>query len=185
MKKLTSLIIFVGLAINVNGQEEPKNLKEAMDGVKNHWMMGNWERKSSDGTTTVQVSFKWAVKDGVVSVQVSRDGEIFNQGIIGFDSISGKVIGKSMSRRGVSDSEWVVVEGKLFEVVKGKWKNQEGEINQYSFARSHRKVDENTMEVTTHKVDDAGEVGEVVERDGVKRIRKYNRKKPSTTDKDN
>ena len=117
MKKLTSLLIFVGLAISVSGQEEPKNLKEAMDGVKVHWLIGDWERKSSDGTTTVQVSFKWAVKDGVVSVQVSRDGEIFNQGIIGFDSISGKVGGKSMSRRGVSDSEWVVIEGKLFEVV--------------------------------------------------------------------
>ena len=177
MKKLTSLLIFVGLAFNVSGQEEPKNLKEAMDAAKAHWIIGDWETKNADGTTWV-VSFKWAVKDGVVSVQVSRDGEIFNQGIIGFDSISGKVVGKSMSRRGVSDSEWVVIEGKLFEVVKGKWKNQEGEITPFSFARSHRKVDENTMEVTTHKVNDAGEVGEVVERDGVKRIRKYNRKKP-------
>ena len=178
MKKLTSLLIFVGLAISVSGQEEPKNLKEAMDGVKVHWLIGDWERKSSDGTTTVQVSFKWAVKDGVVSVQVSRDGEIFNQGIIGFDSISGKVVGKSMSRRGVSDSEWGVIEGKLFEVVKGKWKNPEGEITPFSFARSHRKVDENTMEAATHRVNDAGEVGEVAERDGVKRISKWNRKKP-------
>ena len=170
--------MFVGLAFNVSGQEEPKNLKEAMDAAKAHWIIGDWERKNEDGTTVV-VSFKWAVKDGVVSVQVSRDGEIFNQGIIGFDSISGKVVGKSMSRRGVSDSEWGVIEGKLFEVVKGKWKNQEGEITPFSFARSHRKVDENTMEVTTHKVNDAGEVGEVALRsDGAKRISKWNRKKP-------
>ena len=177
MKKLTSLIIFVGLAINVSGQEEPKNLKEAMDAAKAHWIIGDWERKNADGTTFV-VSFKWAVKDGVVSLQVSRDGETTNQGVIGFDSASGKVVGKTMSKRGNSDSEWVVIEGKLFEVVKGKWKNPEGEITPFSFARSHRKVDENTMEATTHKVNDAGEVGEVAERDGVKRISKWNRKKP-------
>ena len=48
MKKLTSLIIFVGLAFNVSGQEAPNSLKEAMDAAKNHWMMGDWERKRSN-----------------------------------------------------------------------------------------------------------------------------------------
>ena len=113
-------------------------------------------------------------------VRAELSKEIFgtNKGVIGFDSASGKVVGKTMSKRGNSDSEWVVIEGKLFEVVKGKWKNPEGEITPFSFARSHRKVDENTMEAATHRVNDAGEVGEVAERDGVKRISKWNRKKP-------
>ena len=178
MKKLISLIIFVGLAINVSGQEEPKNLKEAMDAAKAHWIIGDWERKNEDGTTVV-VSFKWAVKDGVVSVQVSRDGETTRQGVIGFDLASGKVVGKTMSGRGVSDSEWTVVDGKLITIIKGAGRNEAGEITPFSFARSRRKVDENTMETTIHKVNDAGEVGEVAERDdGVKRISKWNRKKP-------
>jgi hypothetical protein len=34
------------------------------------------------------------------------------------------------------------------------------------------------METAMHSLNDAGEVGEVVERNGNKMIRKYNRKKP-------
>ena len=176
MKKIISLIIFVGLAINVSGQEEPKNLKEAMDAAKAHWIIGDWETKNAEGTTWV-VSFKWAVKDGVVSLQVTRDGKTTNQGVIGFDSASGKVVGKTMSGSAVSDSEWTVVDGKLITIVKGV-RNQEGEINRYSHARSRRKVDENTMETVVHNLTATGEVGEVAERDGVKRISKWNRKKP-------
>ena len=79
---------------------------------------------------------------------------------------------------GVSDSEWTVVDGKLITIVKGV-RNQEGEINRYSHARSRRKVDENTMETTVHELTVTGEVGEVALRsDGVKRISKWNRKKP-------
>ena len=47
MKKLTLLIIFVGLAIGVSAQEEPKNLKEAMDVAKAHWLIGDWEIKNA------------------------------------------------------------------------------------------------------------------------------------------
>ena len=161
MKKLTSLLIFVGLAINVSGQEEPKNLKEAMDASKAHWIIGDWERKSSDGITVV-VSWKGAVKDGVVSLQVSRDGETTSQGVIGFDSVSGKVVGKTMSKHGNSDNEWTVVDGKLISISKGAWRNEAGEINRFSIARSHHKVDENTMETTVHELTAAGEVGEGV-----------------------
>ena len=178
MKKLTSLLIFVGLAFNVSGQEEPKNLKEAMDASKAHWIIGDWERKNEDGTTVV-VSFKWAVKDGVVSVQVSRDGETTRQGVIGFDLASGKVVGKTMSKLHASDNEWTVVDGKLITISKGAWRNEAGEINRFSIARSRRKVDENTMETTVHELTATGEVGEVALRsDGVKRISKWNRKKP-------
>jgi hypothetical protein len=130
MKKLTSLLIFVGLAINVR------------------------------------------------SLQVSRDGETTSQGVIGFDSASGKVVGKTMSKHGNSDNEWTVVDGKLISISKGAWRNEAGEINRFSIARSHHKVDENTMETTVHELTAAGEVGEVALRsDGVKRISKWNRKK--------
>ena len=178
MKKLTSLLIFVGLAINVSGQEEPKNLKEAMDVAKAHWLIGDWERTRSNGTKQ-QVSYRWAVKDGVISFQVSQGGETTIQGVIGFDSISGKVVGKTMSKLHASDNEWTVVDGKLITISKGAWRNEAGEINRFSIARSRRKVDENTMETTVHELTVTGEVGEVALRsDGAKRISKWNRKKP-------
>ena len=171
--------MFVGLAFNVSGQEEPKNLKEAMDAAKNHWMMGDWERKRSNGTTEI-LSFKWAVKDGVVSVQTKRDGEIFNQGLIGLDSESNEVVGKMMGRRGSANSEWLIIEGKLFEKVKGSWKNEDGLIQSFSFGRHYREIDKDTMEASMHRLSDDGEVGEVFERNGNKMIQKFNRKPRST-----
>jgi hypothetical protein len=177
MKKLTSLLIFVGLAINVSGQEEPKNLKEAMDVAKAHWLIGDWERTRSNGTKQ-QVSYRWAVKDGVISFQVSQGGETTIQGVIGFDSISGKVVGKNMGRGGGVDSEWAVIEGKLIETVKGSRKNQEGEITSISTARFHRKVDENTMEQIHYRVTESGETGEAWKReDGTIYVQTFKRKK--------
>jgi len=175
MKKLTSLIIFVGLAINVSGQEVPNSLKDAMDAAKNHWMMGDWERKRSNGTTEI-LSFKWAVKDGVVSVQTKRDGEIVNEGLIGLDPESNKVVGKMMGRRGSANSEWLIIEGKLFEKVKGSWKNEDGLIQSFSFGRHYREIDKDTMEASMHRLSDDGEVGEVFERNGNKMVQKFNRK---------
>ena len=46
MKNLTSLLMFVGLAFNVGGQDQPANRKEAM--AKVSWLIGDWE---SDRTT--------------------------------------------------------------------------------------------------------------------------------------
>ena len=50
MKKLTSLLIFVGLAFNVSGQEEPKNLKEVF---KADWLIGTWEKKMTKAKSPV------------------------------------------------------------------------------------------------------------------------------------
>jgi len=177
MKKLTSILIFVGLAINVSGQEAPNSLKEAMDAAKNHWMIGDWERKRSNGTTEI-LSFKWAVKDGVVSVQIKRDGEINSQGLIGLDPESNKVVGKMMGRRGSASSEWLIIEGKLFEKMRGSWKNEDGQIQSFSFARHYREIDKDTMEASMHRLNDDGEVGEAIESpNGNKMIQKFDRKK--------
>ena len=180
MKKQISLIIFVGLAINAIGQEVPNNLKEAMDAAKNHWMMGDWERERSNGTTEI-LSFKWAVKDSVVSVQTKRDGEIYTQGLIGIDSESNKVVGKMMGRRGSASSEWLILEGKLFENIRGSWKNADGQIQSFSFARHYREIDKDIMEASMHRLNDDGEVGELIETpNGNKMIRTFNRKPRST-----
>ena len=177
MKKLTSLIIFVGLAINVSGQEAPNSLKEAMDAAKSHWMMGDWERKRSNGGTEI-LTYKWAVKDNVVSVQTKRDGEINSQGLIGFDLESNKVVGKMMGKRGGGSSEWLIIEDKLFEKIEGSMKLANGQIQSFSVYRHHRQIDKDTMEASMRKINDDGSAGEViVAPNGSKMIQKFVRKK--------
>ena len=172
MKKLTSLLIFVGLAINVSGQEEPTNREEAMTKVS--WLIGDWERTGSNGNTQ-QVSYKWAIEN--VAMSITNGGRMQNSGVLGFDRIKGKLIGKSYSRRGHIDTEWSFADGKIIEKLTINVTMQ-GEDREFNIARSYRSVDKNTMETAMHRLDDAGEVGEVIERNGNKMIRKYNRKKP-------
>ena len=89
MKKLTLLIIFVGLAIGVSAQEEPKNLKEAMDVAKAHWLIGDWEIKNANGEIA-QKKYKWGIENSVILVHSKTNNEY--HGVVGFDA--GKVVGK-------------------------------------------------------------------------------------------
>ena len=99
-----------------------------------------------------------------------------SHGVIGFDAKIGKVVGKSFGKTGYSDTEWSFVDGKLIEKITLNGV-QNGEPRQFSFARSVRSVDENTMETTYHQVSDTGEVGEAFERDGAKVTQTWKRKK--------
>ena len=101
-----------------------------------------------------------------------------SSGVLGFDRINGKLVGKSFNRIGTADSEWSFSDGKLIEKITLKGKNRDGEPFEFKFARSYRSVDKNTLETAMHRVGDNGEVGEVIERDGTKMIQKLNRKKP-------
>jgi hypothetical protein len=108
MKKLTSLIIFVGLAINVSGQEEPKNLKEAF---KADWLIGTWETKNDDGQVTSQ-TFGWKIQD-VLMFKESKgsDGKVGSFAIISLDTDEGKVLMHYHSSRGRTSIEEVQFEG--------------------------------------------------------------------------
>jgi len=88
MKKLISLIIFVGLAINVSGQNQTTNGEEAM--AKVSWLIGEWEGTGSNGNTQ-QVSHKWAIK--TVAMSITAGGRMQNSGVLGFDRIKGKLVG--------------------------------------------------------------------------------------------
>ena len=117
MKKLISLIIFVGLAINVSGQDQPTNSEEAM--AKVSWLIGEWEGTGSNGNTQ-QVSYKWAIENVAMSITsgggstpASRNMQF--SGVLGFDRIKGKLVGKSYSRRGHIDTEWSFADGKIIE----------------------------------------------------------------------
>ena len=66
--------MFVGLAINVSGQEEPKNLKEAMDISKARWLIGDWETENADGENS-QKQYKWGIEDSVILVHSKTNRE--------------------------------------------------------------------------------------------------------------
>ena len=168
MKKLTSLLIFVGLAINVSGQEEPTNREEAMTKVS--WLIGDWERTGSNGNTQ-QVSYKWAIEN--VAMSITTGGRMQNSGVLGFDRTKSKLVGKSYSRRGHIDTEWSFADGKIIEKLTINVTMQ-GEDREFNLARSYRSVDKNTMEMTMHRLNDDGELGAVMERFGTI---KYKRKK--------
>ena len=97
-----------------------------------------------------------------------------NSGVLGFDRIKGKLVGKSYSRRGHIDTEWSFADGKIIEKLTINVTMQ-GEDREFNLARSYRSVDKNTMEMTMHRLNDDGELGAVMERFGTI---KYKRKKP-------
>ena len=87
MGKLTSLIIFVGLAINVSGQEEPKNLKEVL---QDDWFVGSWETKNADGQVSSH-TFSWKIEDVLMVKEYTVNGELQSFAIISLDVDEDKV----------------------------------------------------------------------------------------------
>ena len=124
MKKLTSLLIFVGLAINVSGQEEPKNLKEAF---KADWLIGTWESTNDDGQVSGQ-TFGWKIQDVLmVRESTGNDGKVRSFATISLDKDAGKVLMHYHSTgNGTSISELKVDGDKVISV--GNWKR--GKLSQ-------------------------------------------------------
>ena len=102
MKKLTSLLMFVGLAFNVSGQDQPKNLKDVF---KADWLIGTWERKNDEGQV-FSVTYGWKIQD-VLIVRESKgnDGEVQGFGIISLDVDEDKVLYHSFNNRYASIGE--------------------------------------------------------------------------------
>jgi len=119
MKKLTSLLIFVGLAINVSGQEEPKNLKQVF---KADWLIGTWETKNDEGQVTSH-SFSWKIEDVLMVKEYTVNGELQSFAIISLDIDEDKVISHSYGNRRTSIGEMKVNGNKLVRTV--NWKRKE------------------------------------------------------------
>tara|TARA_B100001250_G_scaffold348007_1_gene318509 strand:- start:291 stop:911 length:621 start_codon:yes stop_codon:yes gene_type:complete len=119
MKKLTSLLIFVGLAINVSGQEEPKNLKQVF---KADWLIGTWETKNDEGQVTSH-SFSWKIEDVLMVKEYTVNGELQSFAIISLDVDEDKVISHSYGNRRTSIGEMKVNGNKLVRTV--NWKRKE------------------------------------------------------------
>ena len=102
MKKLISLLIFVGLAISVSGQDQSKNLKEAF---KADWLIGTWERKNDNGQVDSH-TFGWKIQDVLMFREnTGRDGEVQGFGIISLDVDEDKVLYHSFNNRYTSIGE--------------------------------------------------------------------------------
>ena len=107
MKKLTSLIIFVGLAINVSGQDQPKNLKEAF---KADWLIGTWERKNDNGQVDSH-TFGWKIQDVLMFKEYKADGVPQAFAIISLDTDEDMVKIQSYSARGTTSTGEMKAEG--------------------------------------------------------------------------
>ena len=118
MGKLTSLIIFVGLAINVSGQEEPKNLKEVL---QDDWFVGSWETKNTDGQVSSH-TFSWKIEDVLMGKEYTVNGELQSFAIISLDVDEDKVISHSYGNRRTSIGEMKVNGDKLVRTV--NWKRK-------------------------------------------------------------
>ena len=118
MKKLTSLLIFVGLAINVSDQEEPKNLKQVF---KADWLIGTWETKNDEGQVTSH-SFSWKIEDVLMVKEYTVNGELQSFAIISLDVDEDKVISHSYGNRRTSIGEMKVNGDKLIRTV--NWKRK-------------------------------------------------------------
>jgi len=118
MKKLTSLLIFVGLAFNVSGQEEPKNLKEVF---KADWLIGTWETKNDEGQVSGH-TFSWKIEDVLMVKEYTVNGELQSFAIISLDVDEDQVISHSYANRRTSIGEMKVNGDKLVRTV--NWKRK-------------------------------------------------------------
>ena len=118
MGKLTSLIIFVGLAISVSGQEEPKNLKDVLQA---DWFVGSWETKNADGQLSSH-TFSWKIEDVLMVKEYTVNGELQSFAIISLDVDEDKVISHSYGNRRTSIGEMKVNGDKLVRTV--NWKRK-------------------------------------------------------------
>jgi hypothetical protein len=118
MKKLISLLIFVGLAFNVSGQDQPKNLKEVLQA---DWLIGTWETKNADGQVSSH-TFSWKIEDVLMVKEYRVNGELQSFAIISLDVNEDKVLSHSYGNRRTSIGEMKVNGDKLVRTVNWKTK---------------------------------------------------------------
>ena len=118
MKKITLLLIFVGLAFNVSGQEKPKNLKEVLQA---DWFVGSWETKNADGQVSSH-TFSWKIEDVLMVKEYRENGELRSFAIISLDTDNDKVLIHSYGNRRTSVGELKVEKNKVFRT--STWKSK-------------------------------------------------------------
>ena len=123
MKKITLLLIFVGLVFNVSGQEAPKNLKQVLQA---DWFVGSWETKNADGQVSSH-TFSWKIEDVLMVKEYRENGELRSFAIISLDTDNDKVLIHSYGNRRTSVGELKVEKNKVFRTSTWKSKKLSGE----------------------------------------------------------
>jgi len=123
MEKLTSFLIFVGLAFNVSGQEAPKNLKQVLQA---DWFVGSWETKNAEGQVSSH-TFSWKIEDVLMVKEYRENGELRSFAIISLDTDDDKVLIHSYGNRRTSVGELKVEKNKVFRTSTWKSKKLSGE----------------------------------------------------------
>ena len=118
MRKLTSLLVFVGLTISVSGQEEPENLKQVF---KADWLVGTWETKNDEGQVSSH-TFSWKIEDILMVKEYMVNDELQSFAVISLDVNEDKVISHSYGNRRTSIGEMKVNGDKLIRTV--NWKRK-------------------------------------------------------------
>ena len=118
------------------------------------WIIGKWSADSGGAT----LSYQWKVDKNAIGVSLTM-GEREAEGMIALKP--GTTEAKYMavdSKGAVSMGQWAEHNG--HPTLKVKTATTEGETR--SMAAEHIKVDEDTMKVIVHRMDESGEVGEQV-----------------------
>ena len=118
MRKLTSLLVFVGLTISVSGQEEPENLKQVF---KADWLVGTWETKNDEGQVSSH-TFSWKIEDVLMVKEYTVNGELQSFAIVSLDVDEDKVISHSYGNRRTSIGEIKINGDQLLRTVNWKTK---------------------------------------------------------------
>ncbi|MEC9326588.1 MAG: hypothetical protein VYC63_01620 [Verrucomicrobiota bacterium] len=151
MKKIITLLIFASSSLIFDAQA---SLGEKMNEDGIGWIMGSWSVER-DGNK-LELSYKWAVKDYIISSHVKMPG-VEGFSVIGINPKTGEVEQSGFNSRGSKITGKWSPKGDM-PMLKYTSINDADEIRTAAIA--FRKVDEQTIEVHLFSTDDSGNVGD-------------------------
>ncbi|MHC4074677.1 MAG: hypothetical protein ACYSWW_24175 [Planctomycetota bacterium] len=110
------------------------------------WMAGTWVATSSRGVT-VEVTYKWAIENHVISVEYKASNDFTYRGLIFYKATEGKIVHVGADNQGgFWEGVWDT-DGRRA-IMKFENTKADGEIQRGTAANS--RVDANTMKVETY-----------------------------------
>jgi hypothetical protein len=110
------------------------------------WMAGTWVATSSRGVT-VEVTYKWAIKNHVISVEYKASNDFTYRGLIFYKATEGRIVHVGADNQGgFWEGVWDT-DGRRA-IMKFENTKADGEIQRGAAANS--RVDANTMKVETY-----------------------------------
>jgi hypothetical protein len=134
--------------------------KEGVD-----WVVGNWKGANEAGQQ-ISLVYEWTLNGSALEIDLTLEGAEY-EGIIVREPLDGKLTELGADNRGgVTRATWRVDDGALV----SERRNTSAEGQEYRMAVVSRKVDDDTVIATVHRLTESGEVSDEV-RDTVKLTR--------------